>query len=136
MESYKIIEKLPTATEFNDLREAVGWGRLDEDIVRKGLSGSIYALCIQNEGNETVGCVRLVGDNAMKVYVEELMVHPDHQGQGLGTELMKRIMEYIATTYRKGCTVGLFANTGLAKYYGRFGFRIRADEKPGMQYNP
>lgn len=126
-----IIESLPSVAEFSRLRAAVGWGKIDERTVEIGLRNSLYSVCAK-VGQEVVGCCRLVGDGAMKIYVEELMIHPDYQRQGIGTELMQAIMVYLRKTYGKGCTVGLFSNKGLDAYYARFGFDRRREDMPGM----
>jgi GNAT superfamily N-acetyltransferase len=128
----RVIEEIPSPQEFNHLREIVGWGALDEELVQKGLSHSLFCLCIRNSDG-LIGFVRLIGDGAMKVYVEELIIDPKYQKRGLGKMLMNRIMKYIKDNFRKGCSIGLFANTGLAEYYSQFGFSKRPDDRPGMQ---
>ncbi len=130
---YQISEELPSVEDFNNLRDSVGWGRIENGLVAKGLSQSLYSICLKHN-NEVIGCCRLVGDGALKVYVEELIVHPNHQKKGLGTLLMDKIMEYVKGNYRKGCSIGLFANTGLEKFYNKFGFSKRKEDMPGMLY--
>ncbi len=132
LENVEIVERLPTVAEFNSLRELVGWGRIDEATVEEGLVRSLYSICAVI-GGRTVACCRLVGDGALKVYVEELMVHPDYQKRGIGTMMMKRIMEHVKDTYKPGCSIGLFANKDLESFYTRFGFCARKPNMPGMQ---
>jgi predicted GNAT family N-acyltransferase len=130
---YIIKEMIPSIKDFNRMREAVGWGKIDEELVEKGLKNSLYSLCLF-DNDVIIGICRLVGDGALKVYIEELIIHPDYQKKGLGSELMKKIMDYINKNYKKGCKIGLFANRGLEKYYNKFGFIKREDDMPGMEY--
>jgi predicted GNAT family N-acyltransferase len=132
MENLVILERTPTVQEFNLLRDRVGWGRLDEAMVGLGLSKSLFSICAMT-GDRVIACCRLVGDGALKVYVEELMVHPDFQKRGVGIMMMTRIMEYVRKTYEPGCSVGLFANKNLETFYKRFGFSARKPDMPGMQ---
>jgi GNAT superfamily N-acetyltransferase len=129
----RFVEVLPSPDQFNDMRELVGWGRLDPDLVAKGIANSLYSICAY-DGEILVGICRLVGDGYLKIYVEELIVKPEYQKKGVGSEIMKRIMEYAQKNYSKGCSMGLFANTGLEFFYNRFGFTRRKDDKPGMQF--
>jgi ribosomal protein S18 acetylase RimI-like enzyme len=132
MAQFTLEEILPTAEDFNRLRESVGWGKLDNEIVQKGLSNSLYSLCVIHE-SQIIGMCRLVGDGALKIYIEELIIDPKYQRKGLGKMLMIKIMEYISYNYKKGCSIGLFANTGLESFYNSYGFIRRENDKPGMK---
>ena len=132
MTEFTFEERLPSVDDFNRLLDSVGWRKLDSYIVQKVLNYSLYSLCLIHE-TRVIGICRLVGDGAMKIYVEELIIDPKYQRQGLGKLLMNRVMEYVSRTYTKGCSIGLFANTGLEKFYNSWGFTKRADDKPGMK---
>ncbi len=131
--NYIIKEKIPSVNDFNNLRELVGWGKVDEKLSEKGLKNSLYSLCLYIN-NEIIGICRLVGDGYLKVYVEELIIHPEYQKKGFGTLIMNKIVDYIDKNYKKGCSIGLFAAKGLEKFYNRFNFIKRKDDAPGMQY--
>jgi predicted N-acetyltransferase YhbS len=45
-------------------------------------------------------------------------VHPGHQGQGLGTAIIRRLVEY-ARGHKK---IVLYASPGTEAFYGRLGF--------------
>ena len=133
MNEYSIVERIPTATQFTSLCNAVGWGQSrSAEYVAKGLSGSTLCVCALH-GDDVVGFGRLIGDGFMKLYVEELIVHPDHQRNGLGTRIMQKLMAYVDERCSGGCLVGLFTLDRLDEFYGRFGFKRRPDDRPGMQ---
>ena len=41
----RIIEKLPSAAEYNHLRALVGWGVYQEDVIDRFLPNSLYCVC-------------------------------------------------------------------------------------------
>ena len=47
-----------------------------------------------------------------------IAVHPDHQGKGIGTLLVKSGLEELKELDAEGCAL-----VGPAQYYGRFGFK-------------
>lgn len=42
----KYIDKIPIADEFNQLTEAVGWGRRENVIVEEALRYTLYSVCV------------------------------------------------------------------------------------------
>lgn len=129
--SFEIIEKIPSAEVFNHLCELVGWKRIDSEVVKQGLANSVYSLCAVVD-HEVVGFVRLVGDGHLKLSIEELIVAPEYQGQGIARALMERLMIQIGTL-PSGCTINLMAAKGLTDFYASLGFSVRKPEQPGMQ---
>ena len=44
------------------------------------------------DGEELLGIIRTVGDGATIVFVQDILVFPDKQRQGIGTALLKEIL--------------------------------------------
>lgn len=44
------------------------------------------------DGKELLGVIRTVGDGATIVFVQDILVFPDKQRQGIGTALLKEIL--------------------------------------------
>ena len=65
--------------------------------------------------------VRVVGDGARFVYIQDVMVRPEYQGQKIGRALMETMMSHLRANYPKGASVALF--TGKPAFYERFGFK-------------
>lgn len=75
-----------------DLREAVGWGRREyeyPDLLRR----CFFYGGILNERGELIAFGYLVSMGLEHGYLEDVMVHPDYQGRGLGTMLVKAILQ-------------------------------------------
>ena len=49
---------------YNDMRELVGWRRLDPQQAQTGLDNSIF-MTVAYDANEPVGMARIVGDGGM-----------------------------------------------------------------------
>ena len=130
-------EKIPSAQEFSDLTESVGWGRDDRAVVEMALKNTLFAVCAY-DGERIVGFGRLIGDGAMFVYVQDVMVVPEYQSRKIGTELMNRIMKTVADykAVNPGLRAYLGASKGKEKFYERFGFvtRSNADLGEGMVF--
>ena len=74
---------------------------------------------------------RVISDGVLHAFVTEMIVHESTRGRGVGTELLRRIVEH---TVERGITdVQLFAAAGRRPFYERNGFVARPDNAPGMQ---
>lgn len=126
----KIIERMPTAQEFNNLRQAVGWRIHALEVVEKGLSGSLYGVCAYIDA-QIVGMARIIGDGGLVFYIQDVIVKPEFQGQGIGRAMMDMIMEYIRLHASQNSVVGLMSAVGKEQFYEHYGFTRRPNDKMG-----
>jgi GNAT superfamily N-acetyltransferase len=89
-------------TEYNEeeilrLYTAVGWTAYTENmpVLREGFNNSMLVLAAY-EGEELLGIIRTVGDGATIVFVQDILVFPDKQRQGIGTALLKAVLDRYA----------------------------------------
>lgn len=69
-----------------------GKGRCVTDQARlNGQSGVLLAKC---QGDKVLAFARVALLNTRSAYLADVVVHPEHRGQGLGTELMNRLMAH------------------------------------------
>ena len=61
------------------------------ELLHKALSGS-HSLLTAWDGTRLVGLGNAISDGYLVVYYPHLLVLPEYQGRGLGTELMRRLM--------------------------------------------
>ena len=99
---YNITEYLDyNEQEILPLYESVGWinytknPRMLKDAYLHSLR--TYAAYVDNK---LVGVIRVVGDGFSVVFVQDLLVYPEYQGQGIGTALLKKIMEEYHGVYQ------------------------------------
>ena len=69
-------------------------------------------------GGRCVGLVRVLTDGAYRALVEDVVVHPDHRGQGVGRRLMEAALAH--PEVRDVEVVFLFA--GVPAFYAGLGF--------------
>ena len=60
-------------------------------MLEKALSHSL-AIYLALDGDAVVGLVRLVGDGFSSIFVQDLIVLPSYQCQGIGRDLMKEAL--------------------------------------------
>lgn len=131
MDNYHLIERAPGVEEYQALRAAVGWGEADADATHKSIQNSLYWVCVLKQ-EHVIGCGRVVGDGSLCFYVQDIIVLPDYQGQGLGRRIMEKVMQYLQANARRGGFVGLMAAKGAAGFYQKYGFL----ERPTPEYGP
>lgn len=131
MDEYSIIRRNPTAEEYQLLRKAVGWADVEPGATESGLRNSLFSVCAIHQG-VVVGVGRVVGDGGIYFYLQDIIVHPKHQGKNVGRSIMDVIMKYIESAAQEGAFVGLMAAEGVARFYDRYGFTIRPENRPGM----
>ena len=127
----EILEKAPSTDQFLKLRERVAWGAISEELADNSLSNSLYHVSIYQQG-ALIGMGRVVGDGYLYFYIQDVVVHPEYQGHGLGALLMKKIEDYLSTAAVAGSTVGLFAVRGKEAFYEKFGYQIRSGNPMGL----
>ncbi len=126
----------PTVQDFITLRAAIGWGEADATMVETSLVNSLFHVTIystsnSDESNKLIAMGRVVGDGAMYFYVQDVVVEPSYQGQGIGDTLMNAIEAYLTQTAKKGATIGLLAAKGKEDFYRRFGYQLRPNDTLG-----
>ena len=125
-----LIERLPTTQEYNNLRKAVGWRTHREDAIEKGMPNTLYCICAYVD-DELVGMARVVGDGGLAYYIQDVIVIPACQRQGMGTQIMDRIMLYLRDAIEQKATIGLQAAPGKEAFYEKYGFARLPNDKRG-----
>jgi len=127
MKNYKYVNKLPAPNEYNTLRKNVGWGEMPIDIVEKSFKKTLYGVSVYHN-DEIIGSGRIVGDDGLCFYVQDIIVMKTYQSKGIGTKIVELLMEYIEKNGVYNSYVGLLAAKGLEKFYNKFGFIERPNE--------
>ncbi len=113
------------------LRESVNWKNNSEEQTRKALENSYYDLVVFH-GEIPVGMARIVGDGTYHVIVD-VIVSPEHQGQGIGKILINKLITYIEENTFDGSRVSvqLIAEKGKEPFYQKQGFKLIPHEYCG-----
>ena len=114
------IENEPTSTRaLADLRRSVGWPGMEESYIDPHLTSYYHIACY--DGDKLVGYVDTISNGVTDAYIQDLMVNPAYQGQGIGTELMNQIIKILKEKKIFMISV-IYGNTDLAPFYNKFGF--------------
>jgi GNAT superfamily N-acetyltransferase len=126
----EILEKIPSAEEYNEIRESVGWGIYELNVNKNALPKSLYFICAYLN-SKLIGMARIIGDDGLVFYIQDVIVLPEYQNKGIGTKMMNKVMEYIEKHANNNSVIGLMSAKGKENFYGKFGFIIRPNENLG-----
>ena len=115
--NYKFNEPV-SAKALSDLREAVGWNRMENEYASP-LMVSYYHIAVY-ENDALIGYIDCVSNGVTDAYIQDLMVHPDHQGKGIGTKLMNQMIEYLKEKHIY--MISVVYEESLKPFYAKFGF--------------
>lgn len=107
-----------SAEAIADLRESVGWNRMENAYSDSSLV-SYYHIAVY-DNHALVGYIDCVSNGVTDAYIQDLMVRPDYQGQGIGTALMNRMIT--ALKDKRIYMISVIYEEGLKPFYDRFGF--------------
>lgn len=124
-------KRSPTAEEYNELRRLAEWPMLDEELVREALANSLFSVVIENETGLIIGMGRVLGDNAIYLHIQDVIVRPQFQRQGIGKLIMNELLGYVNSIGGKNTNIGLMSSKGREDFYKSFGFIERPNEKFG-----
>lgn len=121
-----------TAEQFNSLRVSVDWSPVEPDLAQKGLEHTAF-LTVACDNENPIGMARVITDYGYQVLIADVIVHPDYQRKGIGTQMMKQVMAYINDSVApgQGKAVTLNAAKGREGFYKQFGFFERPTDKFG-----
>ena len=86
----------------------------------KILRGSDYvALAIDSEADRVIGFITALTDGVLSAYISLLEVLPAYQGRGIGSKLVRRVLERFSDLYE----VVLLCDRDLQPFYERSGMK-------------
>ena len=131
----QLVEEQLDIDTYMELREAVHFRKLSRDQARRGLDNSLYTLVAYKDG-KAVGMGRIVGDGAIICYVQDLIIRPEVQGEGIGGLILESLKSFVINTGFEGTTMmfDLMCAKGREPFYKKHGFIARPtdDLGPGM----
>ncbi len=97
----------------------VGWPKPPSPETHlKILAGSDHVvLAIDDKSDRIVGFITAISDGVLSAYMPLLEVLPDYQGQGIGKELMRRMLEKLRGLYM----IDLLTDRELESFYSPLG---------------
>ncbi|TMP04004.1 GNAT family N-acetyltransferase [Pseudoalteromonas sp. S3178] len=129
--AYKVELEAPTLDEFANLRTQVKWQNPDDEILKASIENSLYWVTVYDT-DKLIGTGRVIGDGAMYFYIQDIIVAPSYQKQGIGHLVMTHIENYLSSTSPNGATIALLSAHGKESFYTQYGYVKRDGDGDGL----
>ncbi|WP_042147774.1 GNAT family N-acetyltransferase [Paucisalibacillus sp. EB02] len=82
-------------------------------------NSSYMVIAIDEDVNRVVGFITAISDGVLSAYIPLLEVLPNYKNQGIGKELVKKMLEQLRHLYM----IDLCCDDDLVPYYEKFGMK-------------
>lgn len=131
-----LIEDEMTVDEYLYIREKANWLRLSNNQAELAVKNSLHIVKAVDDDGRIIGMGRVVGDGAVICYIQDLIVIPDAQCNGVGSIILNRLIEYVESLREKNTTMMLclMCSKGREQFYLEHDFIARPTDTlgPGM----
>lgn len=130
----KYTDQIPDKTELYPLYNATGWNdslQLSADELEHAIENSFAVISVY-ENDHLIGFGRVVSDGIVYATINDVLVAPIWQGQGIGSSIIRKLVQLCE--HHDIRSLHLFADKGAAKFYNHLGFIARPVDSPGMVY--
>jgi len=127
-------ENILSANDYLMFIDALDEYKATKEQTELSIANQVFSVTALNDG-KAVGMARLLGDKATYWIITDVLILPDYQRKGIGSELTKRLIHYIKENAPKGeHLVFLLCNKGKENFYRKLGFTELPtnNEGPGM----
>ncbi len=107
-------ENIKNVKEFQYLYNEVGWGAYDEKISEISLSNTFYSISVY-DGNNIAGFGRIIGDEICFLYIQDIMVLPKYQSNGIGTMIIEKLLLKIEEVKKNNSSVRVYVGASIRK---------------------
>jgi len=116
--------------ELSNLYRIAPLGDKPPAVLSVTFGNSMFTCFVYRDG-ALVGAGRALADGLDCSYIADVAVHPDHQGRGLGREIIRRLVD-LSASHKK---IILYANPGTEGFYDALGF-LRMNTAMGKWKDP
>lgn len=107
-----------SASALADLRHSVGWNRMENEY-KNPLLTSYYHIAVY-ESDMLIAYIDCISNGVTDAYIQDLIVHPSYQGNGIGTDLMNKMIDYLKEKHIY--MISVIFDEFLLPFYKKFGF--------------
>ena len=125
-------ENTLTAEQYLTMEQQMGEPLTTKEQAERSISHQLYSITALKDG-QIVGIARLLGDAAIYWYINDVWVLPEYQGKGIGSYMVKKLIQYVTKASTSGTSVSLCLMSAKNKegFYEKLGFFKRPCEWEG-----
>ncbi len=125
-------ENTLTAEQYLMMEQQMGDPLTTIEQAERSIAHQLYSITALKDG-QIVGIARLLGDAAIYWYINDVWVLPEYQGKGIGSNMVKRLIQYVKEASVPGTSVSLCLMSAKDKegFYEKLGFFKRPCEWEG-----
>ena len=124
---------LPEVEQYFTLFESSGWNKdykaTPEELIST-IKESWFSVSAYHK-EKLVGFGRMLSDGLLHAVLFDVIVLPDYQRNGIGTEIMKRLLDKCKKHHIRD--IQLFCAENKQSFYEKLNFHSRPDNAPGME---
>jgi len=125
-----IFDKNINEVEVIALYEANKWSSAEKPEELMAALKNSHSLVTARLNGKLIGIGNAISDGHLVVYYPHMLVHPEHQGQGIG----RRMMATFQTKYKRFHQQMLTADGDAIEFYKRLGFERAGKTEPMWVY--
>ena len=128
-----IIKESINVNDFIKIRKDLEWNEIPYDLVKKALNGSMINIsAFDNE--KCIGVGRIVGDNALKGMLTDVMVLKGYQKCGVGKLIVTSLIEKLSERIKNGDCFQLEASptSNNREFYIKCGLKYKPENQDGV----
>ncbi|MBR6536777.1 MAG: GNAT family N-acetyltransferase [Lachnospiraceae bacterium] len=109
--------------EILNLYRSVGWVKYvnQPEMLKNAYANSLKVFGAY-ENEKLLGIIRVVGDGYSIIFIQDIIVLPEYQRQGIGTALLKRVLDTYERVYQKTLLTDNTERT--IQFYKSLGFQM------------
>lgn len=112
--------------EIVNLYQSVGWANyVNHPTMLKNAYANSLKILGAYENEKLLGIVRVVGDGHSIIFIQDILVLPEYQRLGIGTALLKEILDMYQNVYQKSLLTDNTEKT--IQFYKSVGFEMDTD---------
>jgi len=122
---YKTTKEI-SKEDLKELYDDNGWALYVRDLegLQNAVANSLYVLSVWEE-DKLIGLVRIVGDGYSIIYVQDILVLQEYHRQGIGTIMMKDVLDKYKHVRQK--TLLTDSQPKTIAFYESLGFKKSTD---------
>lgn len=131
------IVKDADAAQILELYRLAGWWQTDDNPhyleTVSAIIKNTWCFVIATEGENIIGMGRAISDGVSDAYIQDVTVHPDHRGRGIGKAIIRTLVKRLKDDGLQW--IGLVSEPGYQSFYNSLGFEEMKDYTPFLLGN-